>query len=336
MERESQAGVSAVWLTRYALPQATQPMLVALETSVNRRALLLPLLKASFPARRDWPQCRGLEVWSLMLASQPHLGVRLLDPAYSDVFTVLAEDVAPRVAAAPSPRAAASTLISRLRRWQKFLVAGTGGLSVEQQRGLYGELHTMKGHLMPALGAAGAVAGWRAPKGAHQDFQFVSGAVEIKTTTAKQPQSVRITSERQLDDTGIPALFLHVVVLDEREVEGEGQGGGESLPEIVKNIRMRLNDEQEVKEAFDDLLLESGYTEADIPRYENRRYMIRRENTFHIRQGFPRLIERTLAAGVGDISYSLSLAACEPFAESVSEMIVALKMCFPQRSRNRR
>jgi hypothetical protein len=34
--------------------------------------------------------------------------------------------------------------------------------------------------------------------------------VEVKTTAAKQPQSVRITSERQLDDTGVGALFLHV------------------------------------------------------------------------------------------------------------------------------
>jgi hypothetical protein len=29
-------------------------------------------------------------------------------------------------------------------------------------------------------------------------------------TAAKQPQSVRITSERQLNDTGVGAQFLHV------------------------------------------------------------------------------------------------------------------------------
>ncbi len=43
---------------------------------------------------------------------------------------------------------------------------------------------------------------WRGPEPAHQDFQFTSGAVEVKATAAKQPQSVRITSERQLDDNG--------------------------------------------------------------------------------------------------------------------------------------
>lgn len=67
---------------------------------------------------------------------------------------------------------------------------------------------------------------WKAALAAHQDFQFSTGALEVKTTAAKQPQSVRITSERQLDDTGVGALFLHVVVVDEREVAAAGSTPG--------------------------------------------------------------------------------------------------------------
>lgn len=109
--------------------------------SENRRALLLPLPKAAIPGRREWPQCTGLQVLSVVIAGQP---------------------------------------------------------------------------------------------------QVASGAVEVKTTTAKQPQSVRITSERQLDQAGIPWLFLHVVVLDEREVEGVHDSVGESLPGIVAALRKQL------------------------------------------------------------------------------------------------
>src|SRR5262249_45932183 len=135
LEAEARAGTASAWLTRFALPQPTQPLLVALETSCNRRALLLQLPKAAIPARRLWPQCRGLEIFSAVIGGQPHLGVRLLVPLFADVFAALAEDVAPRVAAAAQPKAASAALLSRLERWQKFLAAGKMGLSVERWRG---------------------------------------------------------------------------------------------------------------------------------------------------------------------------------------------------------
>lgn len=324
LETEAQTGRPSAWLTRFALPQPAQPLLVALETGTHRRALLLPVPKAAIPARRDWPNCRGLEVFSVALSGQAHLGVRLCDLACADVFAALAEDVAPRVAAAANARTAAKALLDRLRRWQKFLAAGVAGLSPEQQRGLYGELHMMRAHLLPSLGAAVAVTGWRAPLAAHQDFQFATGAVEVKTTSAKQPQSVRITSERQLDDTGIPALFLQVVVLDERVVEPDGIVRGETLPDIVRLLRQELQPDARTAETFDDRLLEAGYLDADAPRYENRRFTLREEHTFRVRRGFPRLVEQDLALGVGDVSYALSLAACETFSVKSAQALAVI------------
>jgi hypothetical protein len=325
LERESKAGNTSAWLTRFALPRPSQPLLVALEAPENRRALLLPVPKTAVPGRRQWPQCRGLEVFSIVIAGQPHLGVRLREASSADVFTALAEDVAPRVAATSDAQAAVAALLGRLRRWQKFLAAGTAGLSAERQRGLYGELHTLREHLLPHLGAEVAVAAWRAPRKTHQDFQLATGAVEVKTTTAKQPQSVRITSERQLDQVGIPCLFLHVVVLDEREVEGVYTSAGESLPDIVGAVRKQLQATAAAGETFDDRLLDVGYLEADVPRYENRRFTVRREYTFRVRRGFPRLVEENLPSGVGDISYALTLAACERFATSIEDMLPKLQ-----------
>ena len=336
LEREARAGGTSAWITRYALPRTSQPLLVALETSKNRRALLLPLPRVAIPGRREWPQCRGLEVFSIVIAGQPHLGVRLRESSCADVFTALAEDVAPRVTATSDPKAAVASLLARLRRWQKFLAAGTAGLSLERQRGLYGELHTLREHLLPRLGAEAAVAAWRAPRSTHQDFQLASGAVEVKTTTAKQPQSVRITSERQLDQAGIPSLFLHVVVLDEREVEGVHTSVGEGLPDIVCALRKQLQATAAAAEAFDDRLLDVGYLEVDAPRYENRRFTLRRERTFRVRRGFPCLVEENLPTGVGDVSYALSLAACEPFATNIEEMLATLQEPIALRRRSQR
>src|SRR5438105_1895842 len=96
LELEAQTGSSVAWLTRLASPQPTQQLLVSLDVAVKRRALLLPLPRAIIPPRREWPECRGLEVFTVALSGQPQLGVRLRDPACADVFSALAEDVALR------------------------------------------------------------------------------------------------------------------------------------------------------------------------------------------------------------------------------------------------
>ncbi len=286
--------------------------------------------------RREWPECRGLELISVALGSQPHLGVRLRDAACADVFTALAEDVAPRVAAAPGAKQAAAELLGRLRRWQQFLTAARDLLSIEAQRGLWGELHVLRTHLRPALGAAATVAGWKASAAAHQDFQFSGGAVEVKTTAAKQPQSVRITSERQLDGTGVGALFLHVVVVDEREVPAGDTPPGQSLSALIADVRTELSTDLIALAAFNDRLLDRGWLDAHASRYEGRRWTVRGERIYRVRRGFPRLVEVDLPAGVGDVNFAVSLAACEPFAAAVPVMLAALAQTSASRRRQPR
>ena len=41
-------------------------------------------------------------------------------------------------------------------------------MSIEAQRGLWGELHVLRVHLLPALGAAATVAGWKASAAARR------------------------------------------------------------------------------------------------------------------------------------------------------------------------
>ena len=336
LEMEAEAGANVAWLTRFARPQSGHTLLVALEQTTRARALLVPVSKAALLPHREWPECRGLELISVALGSQPHLGVRLRDPACAEVFTALAEDVAPRIAAAGGAKQAAAELLGRLRQWQQFMTAAREAMSIEAQRGLWGELHVLCTHLLPALGPAETVSGWKASDAAHQDFQFSGGAVEVKTTAAKQPQSVRITSERQLDGTGVGALFLHVVVVDEREVPAGGSVPGQSLPALIVNIRAQLSTHLIALASFNDRLLERGWLDTHGSRYEVRRWTVRGEHTYKVRRGFPRLVEVDLPTGVGDVNFALSLAACEPFAAAVSGMLAALTQTNPRpRGRSR-
>ncbi len=308
---------SAGWRLRLARPRKGFPLHVALDGTTRRRALLLRVPTEVIPPRKKWPAYRGLLLFIETINGLAHCGVALKEARFADVFAALAEDLARRVAAAGTAAEAVATLLGQLARWQKFLAASVEGLSDEAQRGLWGELHCLRERLLPVLGAA-SVAGWKGGERAQQDFQFASGALEVKTTTAKQPQAVRITSERQLDDAPWPALFLHVLVLEVRE------GGPATLPAMVESLRVALVTDAGARELFEDALMASEYFDAHAPRYAGRGYAVRAAHWFRVRGKFPRIVEAGLCAGVGDVHYALSLAACEPFAIEPAKAIATL------------
>jgi hypothetical protein len=323
LKKEVVPGAADGWISRFAVPDPGNKLLVAVNTMTRKLALLLPSA-GTLPPRSTWPHCLGLELFTAQVDGSPHFGVRLQDESYRDVFSALAEDVAPRLIIGSSERSSENILLDRLRRWQKFLTARKQGLSISRQRGLFGELHTIRHVLGPTVGMESTITGWRAPHASHQDFQFAGAAIEVKTTTAKQPQDVRITSERQLDETGSPALFLLVCVLDEREVEPENASQGETLPESVNAVRQVLGSGSVIRETFDDRLLDAGYLDADAPHFETRRFTLRAIECFRVTDTFPRLIEKDLPTGVGDVSYALSLAACAPYAVPSADILTAV------------
>lgn len=308
-------GVADGWRLQLARPLKDHPLFVALDGP--RRALLLRVASSFIPPRHAWPACAGLEVVAVQLSEHTYLGVALKESRFRDVFTALAEDLVRRIEKSPSPNLAVETLLGELRRWQKFLAASGGGLSLEAQRGLWGELQFLSKFLLPALGES-AVDGWTGPAGAHQDFQYAAGSIEVKTTLATQPQVVRITSERQLDDAHIAILFLHTFALDVL------QGGMATLPAAVDSVRTALASHSAAAERFEDALLAAGYFDVHAPRYAGTGYVIRSATTFRVAPGFPRLVESDLPSGVGDAHYGLSLAACDSFTVPSEAMTAAL------------
>jgi hypothetical protein len=323
VEGAAQGRPSGLWITRRARPVPGPALLIALEPASGSRAILIAVEDAHLPPRREWPECRGLDVVAMFLGGGKHFGVRLRDRTFGDVFTALAEDVASKVGATSDAPGAMAALLGRLQRWQRFLAVGREGLGAEAQRGLWAELHVLVRHVAARMPAATAVAGWKAPGGTHQDFQFPTASVEVKGTSAKQPHSVRINSERQLDATGTGRLFLHVVILDERDVP-EADDLGTTLPGMVHAARSAFSRDAVASGMFEDRLLAAGWLDADAPRYEGRRWTVRVEQTYAVTEGFPRITETTLPPGIGSVSYELSLAACRTFLTSAHDMLNAL------------
>ena len=103
-------------------------------------------------------------------------------------------------------------------------------------------------------------------------------------------------------------LLLNVVALEVRE------GDGETLPALIASLRSKLTADPATREQFEDELLLSGYLDVHANRYSDQGYLVRSETTFQIKSGFPRLVEKDLPKGVGDVKYGLVVAACAPFA----------------------
>lgn len=290
-------------------PESSVDLFVGVAKPANQRLLMMLASEASVTDVENLPSSQGVEARIVRPGEDGRdatLELALTDPRFTDIFSALAADVIDVVASIADERAAISEFVDRLRRWQRFLEeTGFQGLSPERQRGLFAELwitRNLLDHLEPAL----VIHAWTGPDHASHDFQFGPCALEVKGTAAKQHQHLRIVSERQLDDTGVDSLFLFHLSLDAH------RGGGETLPALVDGLRLRLHGTG-AGQVLEGKLVQAGYLEQQRGLYEDVGYTPRESNVFQVRDGFPRILERDLVPGVGDVHYSISVAECKHF-----------------------
>lgn len=279
----------------------------------NTRALLIDVDLSSTDIG-ELPTGRGIDLrWIPSSAGGQVLELVLSQPAFADLFDALVTDVAAAAAAGTDQHDVAAHVAARVRRWQTFLRETSTGLPPERQRGLYGELYFLRRLLLGAVPGDAAVAGWVGPLGALQDFAFGSAAVEVKTTIASQHQMLRIASERQLDSTALADLALFHLSVDGRE------GAGQSLPELVQEVRAALA-ESDAAGQFEDRLFTGGYLDAQAPIYRTG-YTVREANIFLVGDDFPRLVEADCPSGVGDVTYSIAVSALSNFLSDATVLL---------------
>jgi hypothetical protein len=308
VEMESAAVAQSGVLRRRVLPEAACDLFVGIEHPSLRRALLLRVPQVETPSLESAPQTRGVEMRIGRLADDPidctSVVLALADEAFRDIFSVLVDDIAAHVGAAATARAAIEQFLSRFARWQAFLERyGPYGLSESAQRGLFGELWFLRSWLLPIFGL-GAVGAWMGPKMAPQDFHLPGLAIEVKTTTSKQHQKLRVSGERQLEiSTALRIIIFHLSLDAHRDT-------GLSLVELVAEIRALLATAPLSLTTFNEGLLGVGYLDVHTSLYSRTGYIERERHFFEVRGDFPRIIGADLRAGVGDVFYSISVAEC--------------------------
>jgi len=307
-------------IIRRISPDISHDIFLGYEKPANRRMFLIRITKQNFAEFRQLPRFRGFDVSPVSFPDDRPgsqiVGFILNDPAFTDVFSTLCEDIFHTAEKEKSQKQMVRGVIDRLLMWNQFLdIFGSGGLSPESQRGLYGELRFLRDILIPNAGMEKAVHAWKGPLKGNQDFQISGIGIEVKTSIAKQHQKISIASEQQLDDTGLKALYIYHLSLHQIH------DSGETLPEIIDQIRNQIVLQKGPHHEFELLLLNAGYIDGHKEKYDSSGYADREISIFLVRNQFPRIVENDLKNGVGDIHYSIDLSSCKPFGVNETDFL---------------
>lgn len=252
---------------------------------------------------------KGVEIYTLPneVENKTELYIYLLDNELKDIFSLFIQNILEDIEKSVTEIEAIKTTLNVVSKWKKlFDKINFNGLSLEQQKGLIGELLFLNSLLDNEKTSANAVNTWT---GAEQDFQakdFTLGSVgvEVKFTASKQPR-VKVSNERQLDAENLSELF--VILYSTEAVKDNGI----SLNSIVEQTRQNILTEDELS-LFNAKLQLNGYFNEDKEHY-GRMYSHKRMFVFKVTSDFPKIIKSQLPLGIYDTSYSIEISALENF-----------------------
>jgi hypothetical protein len=251
------------------------------------------------------PKLKNLVISFRSIAGGAALVLGLKEHSQLELFETLCRDVVAAGEAAEDREDALSRSIMRTMRWHHLLRGGrTQGLSVEEQRGLIGELEFLR-KLILGLGPETAVESWVGPTGASKDFELIGSCIEVKARRAASKPFVFISSADQLADVDGHRLFLRV-----SSVSSAILPEGQDLHDHVRMTAELLEGNSEAHYAWEEALYATGYDLLN--KYDDRRWLLEPAINFEIVEGFPRIIP-PLLNGVEGLRYSVSLEACAPF-----------------------
>jgi len=280
--------------------------------SMDNRCLLLFRYAGETGLVNRAPQLRGIEVSNVRdPAGEGYLmSLKLMDSAYRDLFYRLCMDIVGAASAAGSERDAVEMALARTWRWHHLLRGGGDDrLSEEEQKGLLGELMVLKDLMLKSLSIRDAVSSWLGPLGAPKDFEIRRIAVEAKARRGGATPYVAVSSEHQLDATGVDALFLRVSELNQATIDVPNAF---CLTSFARSLQTMLAFDPLAADRFESLLLAAGFRwEHD---YSDSLWVHGADRTYQVKNGFPRITPDLYASGVSLVRYSVFLADCEPFA----------------------
>ncbi len=271
---------------------------------------------ASIPELKNY-RFKGIEIYTLLEETENkiELYIYLLDNELKEIFSLFIQNILEEVEQCITENEAITKSLNIVSKWKKlFDKINFNGLSLEQQKGLIGELIFLNFLLNQAKTTTKALEAWTSKELDFQakDFTIDSIGVEIKFTTSKQP-GIKVSNERQLDSENLTNLFL--VLYSTEAVKDNGI----SLNSIVEQTRQTFKTEEDLN-IFNGKLQQYGYFDHDKDYY-NSMYSIKKTFCFEIEEEFPKIVKDKLPLGIYDTAYSIEISAVENFIVEIDKIL---------------
>lgn len=223
-----------------------------------------------------------------------------------DLFLGLCETLIATVGDIFEPSTVLAVSLSHIKRWKAFMAGKKGRmLSAEEVRGLFSELKFLQKMLYEMDNELDALEAWQGPETSHQDFIFSDTAVEVKSLSGRERNTVKISSEDQLESLG-SNLFLKVF----RLVDMPESKASISLNELVNAVEKILT-EAEAIEMFDTKLAKAGYVR--MLAYDKPKFIVAEEQTYRVESEFPKIVRSELNTGLTRVGYEIKLESVRDF-----------------------
>jgi len=263
---------------------------------------------------------QGVEFFAIEINNRIELNIYLMNNELLDIFSLFIDDLLSGMDEQTTEFECVKHTLNKASRWKLlFDRLGNHGLSIENQKGLLGELLFLNQLVENKETRNSAIENWTSMNLElnSKDFIVQSTAIEVKFTTANQPV-LKISSKSQLETDGFSNMFL---VLYSAQTSREN---GFSLNSLVNDIRNKLNTQVE-KEAFKSKLSIMGYFDIDKELY-NQLYVIRKQYIYRVDNNFPKLISNNTHEAIFDLQYSIEISSIHEFKSSFENLFLSFKL----------
>lgn len=243
-----------------------------------------------------------------------NLSFTLQDQKFLEVFLRLTDDLHARSRTASNEAIALDRVGVVFDEWRRLLKPRPSGLlTMEELRGLIGELWLIDTEFAESYGAAAAIEGWLGPMGLPQDFWFDNyGYCEAKSV-GPSTSRIRIASEHQLDASDLTLTVLQIANTSEQTI------GAFNLPALVTRIASSLAKSAESPAPLEDRLARLSVN-LNEPFYSDTWFVMVGGDRYEVSSDFPRIVASALPPGVSRTRYQLELADLQPFKISTLDI----------------
>ena len=222
-----------------------------------------------------------------------------------DLFSAMCQTLIAALREVTDSATGLSVALAQVKRWKAFMAGKKRGvLSPEEVRGLFGELTFLR-QAIERTTEQEALAAWQGPDSVQQDFISGNMAVEVKTLSGRERNSIRISSEDQLESLN-DSLFLKVLRLSEMP----GSDRAISLNGLVRQIADAISGHSAIELYYDKLAV-AGY--AELQEYDNPKFVVAEENLYCVNKEFPKLVRSRIPEGISNVRYGVDIERIKKF-----------------------